>query len=196
MRNIPFCLMCLILAPAVVMSQGVNCRKNFDELNEAVSESPAPIFGLKAPFERPVELPTQVLALLRADQGNIEKFEACRSRQNLAEIPAKWFHATEVGMAKDELAGLVVKAANACLWEKKQSQDVGGFWVFRQTSTGYELMLAEKTQMLQVLNSRTAGYPDLCTSWGLYNHYFQTVYTFGEGKYVPFSSGNIILDTF
>lgn len=195
MRKITFFLMCAFLAPAVAVSQ-VNCRKGFEESGETVSESPAPIFELKSPFKRPVELPTQVLTLLRAVQDNTGKFEACRSRQNLAEIPAKWFHATQVRMAKDELAGLVVKAANACLWEKKQSQDVGGFWVFRQAPSGYELMFAEKTQMLQVLDSRTAGYPDLCTTWGQYGQYSQTIYTFREGKYQPFTNGTLIFDFF
>jgi hypothetical protein len=195
MRKILFCLLCVILATAAAVSQ-VNCRKSFDESDETASESPAPIFELKSPFKSRVEIPTQVLTLLRADKDNIEKFEGCRSRQDLAEIPAKWFHATQVRMAKDELAGLVVKAANACLWEKKQSQDVGGFWVFRQAPSGYELMFAEKTQMLQVLSSRTGGYPDICTTWGQYGQYSQTIYTFVEGKYLPFTNGTVIFDFF
>jgi hypothetical protein len=193
MRKTLDLLLPLLLGPIAASSQ-VTCEWPFDGPGKAVHGSPAPVFELKRPFQHPVALPGQVLTLLRADEANTEKFQACRSRRDLSVIPPNWFVATEINTAKDELPGLIVKAANACLWGKKQDQDIGGFWVFRQAPTGYQLVFAEQTQALQVLNSRTADYPDLCTSWGNYGMYYRTIYTFSEGKYVPFTHSSLIFD--
>jgi hypothetical protein len=185
----------LLLAPIAASSQ-VTCESEFEGPSKAVPGSPAPIFTLKEPFRHLAALPDHVLALLRTDKDNTEKFQACRSRQGLAEIPPKWFLATEVRLVNGELPGLVVKAANACLWGKKQDQEVGGFWVFRQAPTGYQLVFTEQTQALQVLNSNTASYSDLCTSWGSYSTCYRTIYTFTEGKYVPFTYSQREVDFF
>jgi hypothetical protein len=192
-RNTLVVLFALLLAPIAASSQ-VTCEWPLEGPGKEVPGSPAPIFTLKEPFKHPTALPDHVLALLRADKDNMATFEACRSRQGLAEIPPQWFLATEIKLVNDELPGLVVKAANACLWGKKQDQEVGGFWVFRQAPTGYQLVFTEHTQALQVLNSRTAGYADLCTSWGNYGMYYRTIYAFSEGKYLPYSNSNLIVD--
>lgn len=183
----------LLMLPIVASSQ-VTCETPMPGPGREVSGSPAPIFALKKPFEHPVALPSLVLALFRADAESSAKFEACRSRENLPQIPAKWFLASEIKMAKDELPGLLVRVADSCLWEKEQDQKVGEFWLFRQSPTGYQLIFQERTQALQVLNTHTNGYPDLCTSWGHFGQYNQTIYTFQQGKYLPYSYGLLIFD--
>ena len=172
----------------------ITCERRFDGPGKEVPASPAPIFELKKPFEHPVALPVHVLALLREDEENAGKFEACRSRENLAQIPPKWFTATEIKTTNHALPGMLVKVADSCLWDKEQSQDVGEFWLFRQAPTGYQLMFTAHTQALQVLNTRTGGCPDLCTRWGQYAEYYQTIYNFQEGRYLPFLNSDVILD--
>lgn len=197
MRGIFVLLFPLLMLPITANSQ-VTCESYLDGPGKIkIGSGPlAPIFELQRPFENPVALPGHVLALLRAEVQNADKFKACRTRENLAQIPEKWFAATEVKMANNELPGLLVKAADSCLWEKEQSQYVGGFWLFRQAPTGYQLMFSATTEAFQVLHTYTAGYPDLCTSWGQYGEFYQTIYTFQEGKYVRFSDGNLIMDFF
>jgi len=89
-----------------------------------------------------------------------------------------------------------VKVADSCLWEKQQSQYVGGFWLFRQAPSGYQLMFTATTEAFQVLHAHTAGYSDICTSWGQYGEFYQTIYTFQEGKYVPYLNRDITMDFF
>lgn len=179
MRKSIVLLSLLLAAPIVAISQGITCETHFEGPSEI-----APISALKKPFEHSVALPSHVLALLSADETNAGKFEVCPSRGNLPQIPPEWFLATEIKLAEDELPGLIVKAANTCLWDGKPGEEVGGFWVFRQAPHGYQLVLTAHTQALQVLDTRTGGYPDLCTSQiDGSTIVVQTLYTFGEGKY-------------
>ena len=180
--------------PIAAASQVMTCELALDGPGKQHHGPQAPIFELQKPFDHPSALPSHVLSLLCADKDNAERFEACRSRQNLANIPANWFQATEINLADDELPGLIVNAANACLWDDGQSHKTGGFWIFRQSPTGYQLLFAERTQALQVLKTRTAGYPDLCAIWGSYRNFYNTIYTFEEGKYVPYSEDTVTID--
>ena len=104
MRRIFVLLWPLLMLPVTASSQ-ISCERQIDGPGKKVSGSPAPIFELQKPFEHPVALPSHVLALLRADEQSADKFETCRSRKNLAQIPAKWFVATEIKMANDGLPG-------------------------------------------------------------------------------------------
>ena len=181
MRKTIVLLALLLAAPIAAVSQVITCHMHFEGPGEI-----APISELKKPFEHSVALPSHVLALLSADETNAGKFEVCPSRGNLPQIPPEWFLATEIKLADDELPGLIVKAANTCLWDGKPGEEVGGFWVFRQAPQGYQLVLTAHTQALQVLDTRTGGYPDLCTGQ-IHDGstiILQTLYTFGKGKYV------------
>lgn len=112
------------------------------------------MFQLEAPFERSVALPADVLNVLRADELNQQGFQTCPNRGRLREIPAKWFVASQVTL-RDEYT--LVKADNACLW----GADIGPFWVFRQTSNGYELVVTDRALGLELLPTRTNGYRDI-----------------------------------
>lgn len=172
----------LWFVPIAAMSQMMSC-----ELTEPSAPGQrSTIYELQKPFPHPVALPGHVLALLRANAEILASFNSCPSHKSLADIPPEWFQATEVKLADTELPGLVVKAVNKCLWEKESSMELVRFWVFRQSQTGYQLVLAEKTQALQILGTRTAGYRDLCTiSSPVVGHFTETGYSFREGKYLP-----------
>jgi hypothetical protein len=176
MRKTIVLLSLLLAAPIAAISQAPI---------EGLPGYPAPIFELTKPFEHPVTLPSQVLALLRADEANAGRFEVCRSRGNLPQIPPEWFVATEIKLADGEHPGMIVKAANTCLWDGEPGQKEGDFWVFRQAPTGYQLLFTAHAYALQVLNTHTGGYPDLCIykSGGILTLTL-TFYRFGEGKYL------------
>ena len=163
MRKAIVVFFALLLAP-IAASSRLTCEWQVEGSGKAVPGSPAPVFTWKEPFKHLAALPEHVLALLRTDKDNTEKFQACRSREGLAEMPRKWFVATEVKLVNGELPGLVVKAGNACLWDEKQDQEVGGFRVFRQVPTGYQLV------------------------------YYRTIYTYNEGKYAPFTYSQLDVD--
>jgi hypothetical protein len=161
----------LLAAPIAAVSQVITCETNHEGPGKIVPGSSAPIFELGKPFEHPVPLPSHILALLRADEANAGKFEASPSRGGLAQVRAEWFRATEIKLADGELPGLIVKA-----------EELGVFWVFRQSPMGYQLVLTEHTQALQVLNTCTGGYRDLCSPQSSCGH--NTFYLFQEGKYL------------
>jgi hypothetical protein len=197
MRKAFVVLSLLVAVSGNGVSQVMSCETDYEGPGKRVSGTPAPIFELKKPFPHPVPLPNHVLALLRADEANVGKLEAC-SRGSLSQIPREWFTATELKIVDNGLPGLIVKTANSCLWNSDGASESGYFWVFRQAPTGYQLLLREQTQALQVLATRTAGYPDLCTIWeGIGRmEISQNVYTFRDGKYKETVSHFINVDYF
>ena len=57
-------------------------------------------------------------------------------------------------------------------------------------------MFSATTEAFQVLHTHTGSYPDLCTSWRQFAQFYQTIYIFQEGKYVPFSDNTVTMDFF
>lgn len=177
MRKTVMLVLLLMLLPAA--AQMMSCELPFEH-----SETPT-IYELAKPFSHPATLPDHVLGLLHADAELAAVINSCPSHKPSAEISPDWFQAMEVSLAENELPGLIVKAADPCLLGTNDSKLVR-FWIFRQAQTGYQLVLTEKTEALQLLKSRTAGYRNVCTSeveaGGGVN---QIGYSFREGKYQP-----------
>jgi hypothetical protein len=152
-------LLLLVSLSGAATSQMMNCEQFPDP-----SETPT-IYELQKPFANPVALPDNVLALLYANNELAAKLNSCQAHKSLTARSSEPFQALEVNLSRDELPSLIVRAADKCLWEKGlDSIERVPFWMFRQAQTGYELVLAEKTQALQLLKARNAGYPDVCTS--------------------------------
>ena len=193
MHNRLFLLVPLLLFPVLAQSQLMPCTLNPVEDAQNVGVARA-TFELGKPFEHPVPLPGQVLAALRADTINDQQFRACTSGRRLSEMPAGWFSGTEVSLAENELPGLVVKATSACLRDKHGDGELGGFWVFRQAQSGYQLLLARRSRALQVMATTSNGYPDVCFMSGTYNALSQDIYTFQQGRYELLSSGAVVVD--
>lgn len=191
-----------VLAPAVGLSQSLSCEREFevpgfDFAGKEVPGHPAPIFEFWKPFESPVRLPVHVLALLLEDDVSRSKLQVC-SEGGVSQVPPKWLTARELKLVDGELPGLMVKAANSCVWKPGGEREAGYFWLFRQSPTGYQLVFRENTHALQVLNRSTAGYPNLCTIEGQEtdSSITQKVYTFEDGKYQEAISTHIIQDDF
>jgi hypothetical protein len=139
------------------------------------------VYQLEQPFQQPVPVPLQVLAILRSDKWNRESFDACPSRGDLTQIPASWFVAARIDLTQGGNSGMIVKAENGCLW----GANVGPFWVFRHTSKGYALVLQVNTLALEFLDSRINGYRDIQTTAATAVALTSTVYRFKGGAYRP-----------
>ena len=132
-------------------------------------------FGLEEPVEHPVPLPQAVLEKLRAETRDT----TCPNSKAATNIDDSWFTASEVTLRRGELPALVVKAETACLW----GANIGPFWVFRHSKTGYEIVLSENALGLEVLNTRTNGYRDIQLSAATARDVLTGVYKFKNGKY-------------
>jgi len=132
-------------------------------------------FGLEEPVEHPVPLPQAVLEKLRAETRD----RICPNSKAAKDSDDSWFAASEVTLRRGELPALVVKAENACL----RGANIGPFWVFRRSKTGYEIVLSESALGLEVLNTRTNGYRDIRLSAATARDVLIGVYRFRNGKY-------------
>jgi len=116
-------------------------------------------FGAEEAVRRPVELPPDVLRILRSN-SDIQR--SCLKRVGSAdEIPSSWFIGSRVNLNRDNLPDLVVSSApaNPCLG----GANIVPFWVFRNTSKGHQLVLDVSTFNLEILKSRSGRYRDIQT---------------------------------
>lgn len=132
-------------------------------------------FQLEEPVKHPAPLPRAVLEKLRAETRDT----TCPNSKAATDFDDSWFGASEVTLRRGELPALVVKAENACLW----GANIGPFWVFRHSKTGYEIVLSESALGLEVLNTRTNGYRDIQLSAATARDVLTAVYKFKNGKY-------------
>jgi hypothetical protein len=108
-------------------------------------------FGLEGPRPaRPVEVPDAVLNLLKQDD------HVARCGPD-AVVAKKWFTASEINLDADNSRDLVVLPVEGCLF----GANIGPFWVFRQTTEGYELALVVDALGIEFLNTRSSGFRDI-----------------------------------
>ncbi|WP_162199800.1 hypothetical protein [Pyrinomonas methylaliphatogenes] len=133
-------------------------------------------FSVEVGIERPVNVPEDVLRILRYDERN----QTClASGQSINGILATWFVASEVNLNDDDLPDLIVMAANPCLF----GANVDPFWVFCATPQGHELVLSESATVLDVLDKRTNGYREIRLMRLSATEKIITVYRFDGRKY-------------
>ena len=105
-------------------------------------------------IQHPVELPKAVLDIL----AKSDRVKSClKYAKSLKESNASWFEAAVVTLGQNMSNGFVVKAKQSCLW----AADASWFWIFRQTDTGYDMVLSAAGNALSLLNSYTAGCRDV-----------------------------------
>ena len=133
-------------------------------------------FGAEEPIQQPVELPEDVLKILRHDPRN----KTClASGQSEELMPATWFVAANVKLNNDSFADLVVMAANPCL----QGANVVPFWIFRGTSGKSLLVLSARGLGLKVLRTRSKGQRDIRVTAATARLQDTTLYKFSRRKY-------------
>ena len=92
---------------------------------------------------RPVSVPASDLQVLKKDERTLT---CLKEKESQEQILGSWFAASEIHLNGDDLADLVVTAANPCLL----GANIGPFWVFRNTPRGYELVLNVYTHDLMM----------------------------------------------
>jgi hypothetical protein len=144
-------------------------------------------FGAEGDFQRPAPIPVEALQSLRKSNGDDDLLR-CAEQEGIpvAEIPARWFVASEIRLSRMSASGLVVRAEDACLGGAHIAQ----FWVLAKSSAGYLIVFRGRADGLVVLPTRTNGYRDLqltiVTQAGAYIDYVD--FRYSKGKYQE--SGN------
>jgi hypothetical protein len=111
-------------------------------------------FGAEETIERPVDLPHEILQILRRDEHNQSRLGNGRS---VNEITATWFAASEIDLDGDESPDLIVQAVEPRLL----GANLVPFWIFRSATNGYKLLLRVDTLSLELLNEKTRGLRNL-----------------------------------
>lgn len=111
-------------------------------------------FSAENPVQHPVNVPPDVLQLLRQDARNQTCLEEGQSKED---IQASWFVASEIDLKNDRSSDLIILAKNPCL----NGANVVPFWVFRTTPGGHTLALSTTAFALDVLTARSKTYRNL-----------------------------------
>ncbi len=170
----------------VVSSSGVcqvmSCETDYDGPGKRVPGTP-PDFRLKKPFPTRFLCRTTYSPCFAQTRRMLESWKLV-----LGEVSLRYHgNGLRLPNSKSPITNCRAHCKDCkCLpVELRRCVGVWLFWVFRQAPTGYQLLLREQTQALQVLATRTAGYPDLRTIWEGTGRMeiSQNVYTFRDGKY-------------
>ncbi len=118
------------------------------------------------PIKRPVDIPDEVLHILRENLGrgvnNCIKSDAGLTPE---QVPASWFVASEIHLDGHSKADLIVRptdliqsqSTNRCLF----GAHAVPFWVVGNTDGKYQLFINTLADGLRVLSSRTNRYRDI-----------------------------------
>lgn len=136
------------------------------------------IFGVEESVTRPVDLPEDVLKILREDKRNRESLE---KGQSISDIPASWFAASEINLNEDKLPDLIVIATEPRLF----GANLAPFWVFRNTTQGNKLVLSVSALGLEALHTRTNGFRDIRSTIATARGVFTTIFKFDGDAYAP-----------
>jgi hypothetical protein len=133
-------------------------------------------FGAEVAIRRPVEIPAEVLSILREDKRN----QGClREGESPTNIISSWFVGSRIHLNGDSKRDLVITAKNTCLL----GANLVPFWVFRNTSQGQELVLSVSALGLDVLNTKTNNYRDIRTGTATARTVHTVIFKFDGRKY-------------
>jgi len=133
-------------------------------------------FSAEEEIKVPVNVPADVLRLLRRDERN----QTClKESESANDIQASWFTASEISLNDNDPTDLIVKPNNPCLL----GANIDPFWIFRNTPQGYEQVLNVSTLGLEVLDTKTKGYRDIRIMAATANEVLITIYNFNGREY-------------
>jgi hypothetical protein len=141
--------------------------------NETKEQS---VFQEEKQFDHPIPIPQTALSVLRHDKQVTFCFQ---KYPELKEIPAPWFEAAEISLARGSSTGLIVKDKNPCLG----AADAGRFWVFRRVGQRFELVLSDSGNSLEILDSYRNGYRDIIVNSATAAQFYTDKFKFINGKY-------------
>ena len=133
-------------------------------------------FGAEVRIRTPVEIPTDILSILREDKHNQTCLKAGESPAN---IPGSWFVASRIRLNGDRFGDFVITARNDCLL----GANIVPFWIFRTTRKGHELILSVSALGLDVLKTKTNNYRDIRAAAATAQRVHTTVLKFNGEQY-------------
>lgn len=111
-------------------------------------------FSMEENFPRQIILPDSVYKILLKDDDvkrNVE--QAKDATRTIKSLKKEFFQTTRINLNNDRLPDLMVKAQSTL-----QGANVTRFWIFKQTKTGYVLVLEVPTHSLSILKNKSKGY--------------------------------------
>ena len=111
-------------------------------------------FSMELPFDRPARLSDAAKKTLASDATVADVMRD--EHFSVETIPTDWFTASVVHLGPRDHSDLVVMGRGISLGPYS-----AGFWVLRQTSQGYDIMLATNTHDLALLETSTNGLRDI-----------------------------------
>jgi hypothetical protein len=148
---------CLVIClQGTTRSQKPNRAGHLEQASFGAEEVP-----FKPLVKRPVPLPDLVLQILKVDDG----VKSCLEYNPLApdQLLSSWFIGSEIHLGGPHETDLVVLPSprgeqSVCF---HSAEGIGWFWVFRQASRNYQLVLQASGNGLDILKTRTNAYRDI-----------------------------------
>jgi hypothetical protein len=166
-RLIGFCFLVLLTG----LTAGEACAQTSRHPQKEQSH-----FGAEVAIRQPVEVPADVLSILREDKRN----QTClRNGESPLSITSSWFVGSTIRLKNDRHADLLVTGRNECLLRA----NLIPFWVFRNTPQGNELVLRVTALGLDVLNSKTKNYRDIRTGSATARAVHTVIFKFNGKEY-------------
>jgi hypothetical protein len=166
---VKFCLTVLLIASTVGGAFAQASRRLRKEQSH---------FGAEVAIRKPVEIPPDVLSILREDKRN----QTClRDGESLTNITSSWFVGSRIHLSVDGDVDLVVTARNKCLL----GANLVPFWVFRSRPQAHELVLSVSALGLDVLNTKTNNYRDIRTGAATAQSVRTVIFKFDGKEYRP-----------
>jgi len=135
------------------------------------------IYSVEKKPSNPVEIPKEVLKVLRKDQRNQQ---ILANQKTVSEIPSSWFVAENINLNGDNLPDLIVLADNNDLF----GANLAPFWIFLASQKGYTLVLSTNAHSLAISQAETGGYHDIQASSATAKAIRTAIYKFDGSQYV------------
>lgn len=133
------------------------------------------VFELEGAVDRPVQIPADVIAILKSD----EIVDKCFKTEGAGTDESAWFEAAEFDLNDDQRADLIIKPKNACLFGANQ----GPFWIFQNVPDGYQKILSSSGLKLTVSTQKTNSFSSIRISKVVGTKVHDTIFRFSRGKY-------------
>jgi len=144
------------------------------------------IFGAEEELKHPVDVPEDVLRILKQDERIQTHLGNGQSNENLLK---SWFAASEIDLNDDDTPELVVRAVNPHLF----GANLVPFWIFRKGPKGHELILSVNALGLEVLRTKTNGYKNIVATKSTAREILSDSYGFDLDKYERQSSARKVI---
>lgn len=133
------------------------------------------VFELEGNVSSPVNIPADVIAILKSDRS----VDACFKTEGAGSNEEAWFEAAEFDLNNDKRPDLIIKPKNSCLMGANQ----GPFWIFQNADDGYQKIFSASGLKLTILPQKANSFNTIEVSKvvGMKGH--DTRFRFSQGKY-------------